>query len=85
MIKTKQIILEKLCYTELVYGRINKKLKINFSKQQIEEYILRILKETEPEFYTKTGKNYYIFNNENNIRLTINSFTYRIITVDRIV
>ena len=28
----KKVILDKLCYTELVYGRINKKLKINLSK-----------------------------------------------------
>ena len=85
MINTKHEIIEKLCYTELVYGRINKKLKIDFSKQQIKEYILRILKETEPEFYTKTGKNYYIINTENNIRITVNSFTFRVITVDRII
>ena len=80
----KQEIIENLCYTELVYGRINKKLKIDFSKQQIEEYLLRILKETEPEFYTKTGKNYYIINTENKIRITVNSFTFRVITVDRV-
>ena len=84
MSKIKQEILEKLCYTELVYGRINKKLKINFSKKQIEEYLLNILEETEIEFYTKTGKNYYIINSDNNIRITINSYTFRVITVDKI-
>ena len=75
-------ILEKLCYTELVYGRINKKLKVNFSKKQIEEFILKILSETSVECFTKTGKNYYIVNLENNIRITINSNTFRVITVD---
>ena len=80
----KQEILEELCYTELVYSRINKKLGINFSKAQIEEYLLRILKETKSEFNTKTGKNYYISNSENNIRITINSNTFRVITVDKI-
>ena len=35
----KKTILDKLCYTELVYGRINKKLKIDLSKDKIEELI----------------------------------------------
>ncbi|MCP3932654.1 MAG: DUF3781 domain-containing protein [Bacteroidetes bacterium] len=80
----KQEILESICYTELVYERINKKLNIKFSKKQIEVYILEILKETDAMFFTKTGKNYYVINTKNNIRITINSNTFRIITVDRI-
>ena len=81
---TKQEILESICYTELVYERINKKLNIKFSKKQIENYILEILKETDIIFFTRIGKNYYVTNSENNIRITINSNTFRIITVDRI-
>ena len=84
MIINKQKILESICYTPLVYGRINKKLNTNFSNQQIEAYILKILKETNEIFFTKTGKNYYVLNAKNNIRITINSGTFRIITVDRI-
>ena len=80
----KQEILENICYTELVYDRINKKLNIKFSKKQIEVYIFKILKETDKIFFTKTGKNFYILNKENNIRITINSNTFRVITVDRI-
>jgi len=80
----KQEILENVCYTELVYERINKKLNIKFSKEQIEEYVLKILKETDMDFFTKTGKNYYVMNTKNNIRITINSNTFRIITVDKI-
>lgn len=80
----KEEILENICYTELVYGRINKKLNINFSKKQIEEFILKILKETKEKFYSKIGKNYYVLNIENSIKLTINSNTFRIITVDKI-
>ncbi|WP_083426183.1 DUF3781 domain-containing protein [Tenacibaculum todarodis] len=80
----KQQILEKLCYTELVYGRINKKLKSSFSKKEIEVFLFNILKETDKQFYTKTGKNFYISNLENNIRITINSNTFRVITVDRL-
>lgn len=77
-------ILERICYTELAYERINKKLNIQFSKKQIEEYILNILKETDINFFTKTGKNYYVMNVEYNIQITINSNTFRIITVDKI-
>lgn len=80
----KDEILQNICYTELVYGRIQKKLDIDFSKKQIEGYILKILKETEDSSFLKIGKNYYITNIENNIKITINSNTFRIITVDKI-
>lgn len=77
-------ILERLCYTELVYGRINKKLNITISKEKIEDYILEILKKTNEKNFIKTGKNYYVTNTKHNIRITINSNTFRIITVDAI-
>lgn len=80
----KKEILENICYTELVYGRINKKLNLKFSKKQIEEFIFKILKETEEKFFSKIGKNFYITNTENNIKITVNSNTFRVITVDRI-
>jgi len=80
----KSEILKNICYTELVYGRINKKLNVQFSKKQIEEFIFKILKETEEGFFSKKGKNFYITNRENNVRITVNSSTFRIITVDRI-
>lgn len=80
----KQKIIKNLCYTELVYGRVNKKLKTDFSKQQIELFIDKVLKDTDEKNYTKVGKNYYVTNSENNIRITINSNTYRVITVDRL-
>jgi 20S proteasome alpha/beta subunit len=79
---TKSEILKKICYTELVYERINKKLKSNLSKEEIEEMIFTILNETHESNFQKTGKNIYVTNNERKIRLTINSFTFRIITVD---
>ena len=81
----KKEILEKLCYTELVYGRINKKLNTELSKSQIEKFIFEILNETEEQYFSKIGKNFYISNTKTNIKLTINSNTFRIITVDRIV
>ena len=77
-------ILNKICYTDLVYERINKKLSIQLSKDKIEKMILEIIEETEKTGFQKTGKNIYITNNERNVRLTINSYTNRIITADRL-
>jgi len=81
----KQKILKNICYTELVYERINKKLNTKFSKKKIEEFIFKILKETEEKFFLIIGKNHYVSNTKNNIKITINSNTFRIITVDRII
>ena len=39
-------ILTKLCYTELVYNRINKKLDLALSKEKIENLIATIISET---------------------------------------
>ena len=80
----KQKIIDNICYTELVYARINKKLKLELSKSEIEAYLLKVLKATEISFDTKIGKNYYITNEVNTIRITVNSNTFRIITVDKI-
>ncbi|QNM84522.1 DUF3781 domain-containing protein [Polaribacter pectinis] len=80
----KKEILNKICYTELVYGRINKKLNLELSKDRIEKLISEILSKTDESEFQKKGKNIYITNNERNIRLTINSFTNRIITADKL-
>jgi Protein of unknown function (DUF3781) len=79
----KSIILDKICYSALVYQRINKKLKIELSNVQIENLVLEIIKESAESDFQKLGKNIYIYNHEKNVRLTINSFTNRIITADR--
>jgi Tfp pilus assembly ATPase PilU len=84
MIINKGKIIKNICYTELVYGRINKKLKYNLTKEQTEKYIFRIIKETEEKNFKKTGKNIYITNKQNKVRITVNSYTFRIITADRI-
>ena len=80
----KQEIIDKICYTELVYGRIAKKLNIELSKDKIEKLISATIYETDEKKFQKTGKNIYITNNEKNIRLTINSYTNRIITADKL-
>ncbi len=80
----KETFLENICYTDLVYGRINKKLDQHLSKPQIETLVKRVLLNTAITNYEKIGKNVYVTNTESNIRLTINTFTNRIITADRI-
>lgn len=77
-------ILKSICYTDLVYGRINKKLNMKLSRIQIEEFIFKILKETDEKYFSKIGKNFYVISSNNNIKITINSNTFRVITVDKI-
>jgi len=84
MMKRKLEIIDKLCYTDLVYGRISKKLSTDLSNGDIELLIDKILKKTDEKFFTKRGKNYYVINSESNIRITINSNTFRVITVDKL-
>jgi hypothetical protein len=81
---SKDKILQNICYTELVYERINKKLNTKFSNEQIEKLMPDIIQKTNEKTFEKTGKNYYITNIEHSIRITVNSGTFRIITVDKI-
>jgi hypothetical protein len=78
-------ILKSICYTDLVYGRITKKLNVKLSRAQIEEFISKTLKETDEKYFSKIGKNFYIVSTKNNIKITVNSNTFRVITVDKIV
>jgi hypothetical protein len=80
----KKDILENICYTDLVYGRINKKLNLELSNEKIEEMIITLIKETDEAEFLKIGKNIYISNTSRNVKLTINSFTNRIITAEKI-
>jgi hypothetical protein len=77
-------ILNRICYTELVYERINKKLDSKFSKSVIEKMLFDIIQETQEMFFQKIGKNIYVTSREKNIKITINTNTYRIITVDKL-
>ena len=47
--------------------------------------MFEVIDKTELIDFTKIGKFFYIYNKEENIKITINSNTFRIITVDRIV
>ena len=80
----KTIIMKNVCYTEPVYERINKKLNKQLSKGEIEKMIFETLKETKESQFDKIGKNIYVTNSERNIRITVNTNTYRVITVDEI-
>ena len=60
----KEVVLSKICYSDLVYGRINKKLNLEFSNEAIEELILEIIKETFPSEFNKIGKKIYISNHK---------------------
>lgn len=81
---TKEKIITNICYTELVYSRINKKLNSKLTKKEIQSYILEVIENTNSSFFRKEGKNYYISNIERNICVTVNSNTFRVITVNRI-
>lgn len=80
----KSEILQKLCYTDLVYGRINKKLRCQLMDNEIKELIFNVITKTKEEFFERRGKNVYITNREQNIRITVNLNTLRVITVDLI-
>ena len=80
----KSEILKNHCYSVLVYKRINKKLGSSFSNEKIEELIEKILNKTDIKYFEKIGKNFYITNKEYNIKITINSNTFRVITVSNI-
>jgi len=80
----KSEILQKLCYTRLVYGSINKKLRSEFSKSKIEALIIKVIEETSEPFFEQRGKNVYITNREQNIRITVNLNTFRVITINQI-
>lgn len=77
-------ILNRICYTERVYERINKKLDSTFSRLEIEELILNVIQETQEVFFQRIGKNIYVTNCDRKIEITINSNTYRVITIDKI-
>lgn len=84
MTMIKEDVLGRICYTELVYGRIRKKLGVDLSNDAIEKMIDEIIEETDVRLFQKIGKNIYITNADRNVRLTINSYTNRMITADRL-
>ncbi len=83
-INYKAQILQHICYTPMVYQRVNKKLGLDLSIIEIEKMIVDVLNTTNMNLYIKSGKNIYITNKAKCIRLTVNYYTNRLITVDKI-
>ncbi|MEG2294195.1 MAG: DUF3781 domain-containing protein [Carnobacterium sp.] len=79
----KNTIIEKVCYTDLVFERVNKKFSKTMTQNEIKFLVLAILNDNRSQF-EKIGKNYYVSNMPKGIKLVINSSTYRLITVDKI-
>ncbi|MHC5374349.1 DUF3781 domain-containing protein [Enterococcus sp. LJL120] len=79
----KEQILEHLCYTDLVYQRINKKLKLALTNFEIEELMSEIISASQSTI-ERRGKNFYIEHATKKIRITVNANTYSVITADRI-
>ncbi len=79
----KEDLINSICYTELGYGRINKKLNLNLSNVEIEALIIDLIIETDEQNFKRIGKNIYVLNFGKKISITINSNTNRVITVDR--
>ena len=78
----KEKILKNLCFTKLVYNRINRKLKLNLNQKKIEEFVCKIISESRLSNFKKIGKNMYISNKENDVRVTVNLNSNRVITMD---
>ena len=67
-----------------MYERINRKLGLYLSSQEIESFISDIIMHTDANHFLKKGKNYYITNDTEHIRITVNSCTFRVISTDKI-
>ncbi|MFC6260564.1 DUF3781 domain-containing protein [Levilactobacillus fujinensis] len=76
-------ISENVCYTELVYQRVNKKLSVDWSHSETEAWVQAILRDPD-SLVEQRGKNYYVANQRRKSQLTVNSHNYRLITVNRL-
>lgn len=83
MTTIRETILTNLCYTPLVFARVNKKLALSLSSTEIESLTATIVSDPTNSIQ-KIGKNFYIFDNTKRIKLTINSYTYRLITASKL-
>ena len=82
MIILKKILnnLDKLHTTALGYERLKKNLKLNVSNNNVIEYLKAIILDKN-SIINRKGKNYYVENE--NIIITINSYSYTVITAHR--
>lgn len=75
-------IKQNICYTDLVYDRIRKKLAIQLSNNEIEKMMMKIVSDDQSTL-EKRGKNFYITSLSMNVVVTVNSNNYRVITASR--
>ncbi|WP_318765025.1 DUF3781 domain-containing protein [Lactiplantibacillus carotarum] len=75
-------IKSKLCYTPLVFERVNKKLDLNQDEAATKALVNHVL--AQPDGIDRRGKNYYVQSRKYQVELTVNASNYRLITVNRI-
>ncbi|MCP8857036.1 DUF3781 domain-containing protein [Latilactobacillus fuchuensis] len=78
----KNDLLATVCYTSLVYQRVNKKLATQFSELEIEKLVQAVINNADS--IVLTGKNYYVDDYQRQISLTINAGNHRLITANQL-
>lgn len=76
-------LVAKVCYTPLVFARVNKKLQQQLTPDEIKHLVQLVLAD-ERSVIIRRGKNFYLTNHFYQLCLTINASTYRLITADKI-
>lgn len=71
----------KICYTPLVFERVNKKLGLNQDETATKLMVANVL--ANPDDVSRRGKNYYVRSRRYRVELTINASNYRLITVSK--
>jgi len=74
-----QTINTNICYTPLVFERVNKKLSLDLEPLAIKQLVTTVLAHT--TWLVHRGKNFYI--SDGKVELTINAANYRLITASR--
>lgn len=80
MLPNRETFLNNICYTDLVFKCVNKKLQTDYSIVEIKNLANQIIGNPQTTI-TKNGKNYYLL--YQNIELVVNSFNFRLITANR--
>lgn len=76
-----KIISARICYTPLVFERVNKKLGLNQDEATTRLMVNNVL--ANPDDVSRRGKNYYVRSRQYRVELTINASNYRLITVTK--
>lgn len=79
-VPAREIFSQQVCYTPLVFGRVNKKLGTDLTVDEIKQLVQKIIADPQTSI-TKNGKNYYL--QFQTTELVINSFNYRLITANK--